>query len=552
MRSKRPLQEDVVTTVKPKSKIQELLKIFYQKLKNAKSPDAFDKFYEEALKDYSQINRFSTFLVKLCDKISLKIEYPYWEGEFQKALFLITERRLEENDTLNVAKKIINKMYPNLVADIDVDVTAEGVNVEYDTYVAEQLEKIRKLVKNGDHTKFEDKIQKIRKAEQTEIEHIASQLNRIVILGTETWELILYAVMSPYAPSININNLLERPNLHFLFVGDVSTAKSKVDKIVERISPKALKISKSTEASFEGIKSPQGGIQEGIIDYANFGVLIIPEFKKVFEKFEILREVMDCDRITIVKGGINKSVPVNITFFAGCNPRDDFFQSEINLRSQIAFSDGILSRIDILIPMMATKERNELLLNQIDIFGTKQPKLTLEDIHERLKTLSTGMIGLVTNVILTPQQKQTVKQAFLKHNQKLKNRPLLVLRDLDTLCRLVNVIATTNFPKRQHTDGGIIKAEDTDIMKAIELWEEIIIQRKTLYTSKHRLIYTLKDKIMIEIMRRGNNVRQAELKKDLVAEGLCSERTIETKINQLATEGKIIKVGQRNATLKVA
>lgn len=84
------------------------------------------------------------------------------------------------------------------------------------------------------------------------------------------------------------------------------------------------------------------------------------------------------------------------------------------------------------------------------------------------------------------------------------------------------------------------------------LWEEIIAQRKTLYTSKHRLIYTIKDKILMEILRRGNNVRQTELKKDLVAEGLCSERTIETKINQLATEGKIVKVGERNAILKVA
>ncbi|MCK4320879.1 hypothetical protein KAW11_04605, partial [Candidatus Bathyarchaeota archaeon] len=234
--------------------------------------------------------------------------------------------------------------------------------------------------------------------EKTEIEQLAVELNQIVILGREAWELILYAIMSPFAPSININNLLERPNLHFLFVGDVSTAKSKVDKIVERVSPKAMKISKSTEASFEGVAKGET-IERGIIDYANFGVLVIPEFSKAFEKFEILREVMDCDSITIVKGGIQKELPVNITFFAGCNPRSDFFQNEINLRDQIAFKDGILSRIDILMPLIATKERNELLLQQIDIFGTKQPKLTLEAIHERLKTLSTGMMTLVTHVL---------------------------------------------------------------------------------------------------------------------------------------------------------
>ena len=551
MLSKKPLEEDVATTVKPKSKIQTIIKEFYETLKTAESPDTFDKFYAEHLKDYPQIHRFGSFLLKLTEKLSLKIEYPYFEEGYQKALFKITERRLEEDDTLHVAHQTINEMYPNLVAEVNVDVSAEGVNSQYETYVAEEVDKIREQLKNGDRKKFEDKIQRIKQAEKTEIEQLASELDRIVILGRETWELILYAVMSPYAPPININNIMERPNLHFLFVGDVSTAKSKVDKIVERISPKALRISKSTEASFEGV-AKQETIEKGIIDYANFGVLIIPEFSKVFERFEILREVMDCDRITIVKGGIHKELPVNITFFAGCNPTDDFFQDEINLRDQIAFKDGVLSRIDILIPLMATAERNELLLEEIDIFGTEQPKITLEDIQERLKTLSTGMIKLVTNVVLTEEQKQLIKQAFLSHNEKLKNRPLLVLRDLETLCRLVNVITATNFPRREKTDGGVIKAKGQDIQKAVELWEEIIAQRKILYTSKRRLIFSFKEKIMMEIARNGNEIRQSELKNRIVLEGLCSGRTIERKINELLSEGRIIKIGQRDGVLKVA
>ncbi len=554
IRSQKPLGADVVTTVKPKSKIQELLKDFYETLRTADSPDAFDQFYEENLKNYTQRSRFDTFLLKLGKKLSLDLEYPYSKEKVEKALFKITERRLEEEDTLHVAYELINDMYSNLVCppdQIDAEVSAEGLNNQYETHISEEIGKIREKLENGDRREFSDKIQKIRKAEKTEIEKLASELNRIVILGRETWELILYAIMSPYAPPININNMQERPNLHFLFVGDVSTAKSKVNKIVERISPKALRISKSTEASFEGV-AKQETIEKGIIDYANFGVLIIPEFTRVFEQFKILREVMDCDRITIVKGGIRKELPVNITFFTGCNPTADFFQNEINLRDQIAFKDGVLSRIDILIPLMATKEKNEHLIDQIDIFGTKQPKLTLEDIHERLKTLSTGMIKLVTNVVLTTEQKQTLKQAFLSHNTKLKHRPLLVLRDLETLCRLTNVIAATNFPHREHSDGGVVKAKDDDIQKAIELWEEIIAQRRTLYTSKRRLIFSLKEKIMMEIARRGNDVRQVELKKDLVAEGLCSERTIERKINQLAREGRIIKRGQRNATLQLA
>ena len=549
MLSEAPLEEDVSTTVKPKSRIQEILKEFYEELSTAESADALDKFYEEKLKDYPQIHRFSLFIEELGKKLDLDIQYPYLEKDFQEAFFKIAEKRIEEPATLEVVREAINSKYPNLVSEINVDVSAEGLRKQYENYVEEELEKIRKKLEKGEPIEIEKYLKKIRKAKKTEIEEIAYTLNNIIILGKETWELILYSIMSPYAPTIKINNLPTRPNLHTLLIGDISTAKSKVNSIVEKIAPKAVRISKSTEASFEGV-AKQETIEKGIIDYANNGVLVIPEFSTAFEQFQILREVMDCGTITIVKGGNIKRIPINISFLGGSNPKEDFFQNDMTLREQINFKDGLLSRFDILIPMLTTTEKNEMLLDQIDIFSTNHQKLSLDDIKERLETLSKGMMNIVTEVRLSSKQKQMIKSAFLRHNTNLQNRPLLILRDLETLCRIVNVVVAINFSNRTVKDG-IVYAKDIDIEKAIELWEELITLRKLLYTSKRRLVFSIKEKILMEIARNGNRIKPTELKEILVREGYCSARTVERKINELIREGKIIKVGKRDGILSL-
>ncbi len=61
-----------------------------------------------------------------------------------------------------------------------------------------------------------------------------------------------------------------------------------------------------------------------------------------------------------------------------------------------------------------------------------------------------------------------------------------------------------------------------------------------------------KERVMTEIMRSGNELTQMEVKQRIALQGLCSERTIERKIKALIQEVRIIKIGERNAILKVA
>jgi len=308
--------------------------------------------------------------------------------------------------------------------------------------------------------------------EDMSIGDIAAGLNRIVVLDEDVWQLILYSLLSPYCPRVRINSMPARANLHTLLVGDIASGKSRICKIVETISPKASRIARVTEASLEGI-AMKGYIEPGVIDLCNNGILIFPEFHTLYEKFKILREAMDCSRLTIIKGGETKQVNVNITFFAGCNPRQDFFQMGRKLRGQVPFKEGILSRFDILIPLVTTCEKNKRLLDNINIFGNCAEWVDLMKIGNTLSGISKE-ISKVKEVTLCSEQRRRVKLVFLTHNQDIGKRPLLLLRDLETISRLINVIAVSARFYERDPYNSVVQATDEDVEKAIDLWESLI------------------------------------------------------------------------------
>ncbi|GAH50457.1 unnamed protein product, partial [marine sediment metagenome] len=108
----------------------------------------------------------------------------------------------------------------------------------------------------------------------------------LVIFGTDAWELTLYCLMSPNAPRFIMNGLDYRSCIHEMLAGDISTAKSKVHKIAKLIAPKMLVVDDTTKPTFEGVAPTKSGgeIEEGVVDWANDGVMIVEEFTRTFSK----------------------------------------------------------------------------------------------------------------------------------------------------------------------------------------------------------------------------------------------------------------------------
>lgn len=388
----------------------------------------------------------------------------------------------------------------------------------------------------------EEQLERIGQARKTKIEHIARELNSIIVLDECVWELILYSALSPFAPKFLVSGVPARAVLHTMLLGEVATAKSKVFGLIEALAPKSYSITRSTLPSLEGVATA-GEIKEGVVDRANNGVLVIKEFREVDQSF--LRELMDCSTIKIEKRGFVKEIDVNVALLVGVNPREDFFERGTILRQQVDFQEGLLRRFDVLILLLSTTEKNAALLNMMELFGGNP--LT-NDFKETLATLATGMEE-IKRVCLSDEYKERLKRAFIDLNTDLNGMPLLTLRDLETLCRLVNVIATANFYQRE-VKNSVLTANDQDVENAVSLWETLIDLRRKLYTSTERHITTIEDTIL-ELLKNGE-MTATELKDAIVGRGLCSSRTVERKVNRFVEYGVIAREGkERNPTLSV-
>lgn len=547
----KPVRRKRVKIVKPKSQIQAYLRDIYEAVRDAESPDALDVFYKDKeIHNYSQKGKLGTFLKEVAEKLEWKRSpFPYDEEDFQKFFFRLCEAKLEDPETvLGVLKDVIEAKYPNLIGDIKYDVAEndmEFAEAEGKAHAIQQIRKIEdQLEKNAEL--YKDKLAQIETVKKTTLEKIAESLNERLILGEDTWKLMLYGVLSPYASKPLMNGIPVRSCIHTMLIGDVSSGKSTAFRLLEETAPKTTKITKITEATFEGV-ADRSGIQEGIISKANNGVLIITDFDKLSKEFTILREAMDCQNVVIAKFGDVRVIDVNVVCFASANPKNDFFLDGENLREQITFKEGILSRFDITLPLIVSPAKNEVLLSQIVLFDDMHNDLTLNEIKQTLETLSKGM-RTVKRVTLNQDQKNRLKETFLAHNKVVNNRPLLVLRDLETLVRLVNVIVTVNFYDREGND--VIQATDDDLDEAIALFETLITLRERLMKEQERFkVLTPKEIILKEIVQNGKSDALKLQKQIVETMKLCGRSTFYKYVTELVNEQKIVKNGMRESEL---
>lgn len=375
------------------------------------------------------------------------------------------------------------------------------------------------------------------------VEEIARELNQVVVIGSDLWELLIYSSLSPCAPEFLVDGEPTRATLHTMLLGEVATAKSKICRLVSRIAPKSYSITRATLPSFEGVASGNE-IKEGVIDKANDGLLIIKEFRKIDQSF--LREVMDCETVKIEKRGLEKEVDVNISMLVGSNPHNDFFMGGKNLRSQVDFQEGLLRRFDLLIPLINTAEKNRTVLKNMRILGGTP--LDLKQMKVELATLATGMRH-IERVVTSDENENRMKDAYYRFNKDYEGVVLTTLLDVNIIARLVNVIATTNCTDREVKDRVLI-AERTDVDKALEYWETLLDLRARLYTMTERDITSVDDLILAELMKGDKTA--TELKEAIIRRAFCCERTVERKINRLVENGEVDRAGKdRNPVLSV-
>ncbi len=147
-----------------------------------------------------------------------------------------------------------------------------------------------------------------------------------------------------------------RGDIHILLVGDPSTSKSQLLKLVTQIMPRA-KYASGTAVSGAGLTATVvrdeqflGGwvLEAGALVMANKSICAIDEFTKVSPQDLVkLQEAMSLGSISIAKATIVATLPAQTAILAAANPKFGRFDPFIPLKEQIDISDVILSRFDL-------------------------------------------------------------------------------------------------------------------------------------------------------------------------------------------------------------
>jgi hypothetical protein len=124
----------------------------------------------------------------------------------------------------------------------------------------------------------------------------------------------------------------------------------------------------------------------------------------------------------------------------------------------------------------------------LDLFGRGVQKIDLEEVKFYLGVLKEQML-MINRVTITEEQQLMLKAAYKRKIEQLDTRPLVIPRDMEVLCRLVNVMSVVNEKSA---------ARDEDVLRAIDLWDDMIFTRKQLYKQGNGIL-TPKQLILREL-----------------------------------------------------
>jgi len=147
-----------------------------------------------------------------------------------------------------------------------------------------------------------------------------------------------------------------RGDIHYLLIGDPSTAKSVLMKVVSSLIPRGRYVSgkgvtaAGLTASVIRDEEFLGGwvLEAGVLVLCNRSLCAIDEFEKI-EKTDLiaLHEAMEQQTISIAKANIVATLPAQTAILGGGNPKLGRFDPYLPIREQIAVPETILARFDL-------------------------------------------------------------------------------------------------------------------------------------------------------------------------------------------------------------
>jgi replicative DNA helicase Mcm len=242
------------------------------------------------------------------------------------------------------------------------------------------------------------------------------------------------------------NNGIKRANIHILFVGDPSVAKSELliwNKKVVDISGYISGKGTTDKGITIGIVKEDNGktyARAGLAPQCSNGVLSIDEMGQM-NQFNLsgLHEIMEQRQCSISKAGHNLTLEANTSILGAANPKFGKYDPEETLLENINLPAPLLSRFDIIwlvkdeiIESEDKKKAEHILSTYINPTESTKCFLTVDELS--------GYLSMVRK--LEPKITDSVKSKILRIYQQMrelsKNSSSIVIgaRQLEALVRL--------------------------------------------------------------------------------------------------------------------
>ena len=377
---------------------------------------------------------------------------------------------------------------------------------------------------------------------------------------TDVWRALWLGMASLFAPSIRQGEQVHRQVCDTLLIGEFSTAKTAMLKIILSVSPKGTYKTAFTPVAFSGRRNAEGDEVPGIARRANGGTLAVDELDKLLRRFPILDGLF---RSLQTEGHLDYETTYgavdydsNVFMPCGANPLGDTF-SDSAIRKQIPFAQGVLSRFAFIKTLAYTTAKvNNIGSFMADTWFTGAPV----DAHAldvpTVRAVFAALYSKLREVRDVSVPRDGLRQVF-EHFRELQEpdsvRPLLHTRDLESAFKWLNASVALHVAQRTVVDG-VIHATQDDVDNALFMLDAMVASRKAMLSDTRAAVAIAPLErayaIVHRELERVDSLDRQDLVDMLRAELGISQATAYRYITELSQRSDVRLNGLRNATVE--
>ncbi|MGV8085174.1 MAG: minichromosome maintenance protein MCM [Candidatus Bilamarchaeum sp.] len=277
-----------------------------------------------------------------------------------------------------------------------------------------------------------------------------------------------------------------RDDIHLLLIGDPGIAKSRFLQSVAEIAPKSIYVSGKTVSgagltvAAEKDELGEGGwtLKAGALVLASGGTAQVDEFDKIDDEDRAaLHEAMESQTVSVAKAGIVAKFRTKTAILAAANPKYGRFDQTKNLAEQFNIPPTLLSRFDLIFPIVDVldPEKDARLAEHILSTHMGDPGKEDEDADRFDKDMLRKFIALARRKVfpkLTKEASEKIKQFYVELRSKGKDAGSVTItpRYLEGLVRLAEAHAKIRYSET-------VEEEDAEI--SISLLNYVMAQIMT-------------------------------------------------------------------------